>query len=54
MLTEALKALSLKANIFCYRLESIGEIPRLFLLQVNCLNGLYRTSAAKQHLDQND
>ena len=47
MLTEAFKAPSFKVNIFRHRPESIGEIPRLLLLQVNYLNSLYRTSAAK-------
>ncbi|XTI91941.1 hypothetical protein V2W45_1471624 [Cenococcum geophilum] len=42
MLTEALKAPSLKVNIFYHRLESIGEIPKLLLLQVDYLNDLYR------------
>ena len=51
VLTEALRAPSFKVNIFYYGLKGIGEILRLLLLQVNCLNGLYRTSAAKQHLD---
>jgi len=32
ILTEALKAPSLKANTFYYRPESIGEIPKLLLL----------------------
>ena len=32
ILTEALRAPSLKANIFRHRPESIGEIPRLLLL----------------------
>ena len=32
MLTEAFRAPSFKVNIFYYRPESIGEIPRLLLL----------------------
>jgi hypothetical protein len=51
ILAEALRAPSLKVNTFHYGPEGIGEIPRLLLLQVDCLNSLYRTSAAKQHLD---
>ena len=51
VLIEAFRAPGFKANIFRYRLKSIGEIPRLLLLQVDYLNSLYRTSAAKQHLD---
>ncbi|OCK89149.1 uncharacterized protein K441DRAFT_585511, partial [Cenococcum geophilum 1.58] len=47
VLAEALRAPGLKVNIFRHRPESIGEIPRLLLLQVDCLNSLYRTSAAK-------
>ena len=54
MLAKALKAPSLEVNIFHYRLKGIGEIPRLILLQVNCLNGLHCTNTAKLYLDQND
>ena len=32
VLTEALRAPNLKVNIFYYKLEGIGEIPRLLLL----------------------
>ena len=54
MLIEALRAPSLKINTFRHRLKGIGEIPRLILLQVNCLDSLHYTNAAKLYLNQND
>ena len=54
MLVKALRAPSFKVNTFHYRLKGIGEIPRLILLQVDCLDGLHCTSAIKLYLDQND